>query len=165
MRSFKNITTLSLLLAVVLILCTACGDKVNDDIAVSDISDAISKAIGAEDNLAARDDNYITHMIGIAGTDYAECVVMTNTIGTSVDEYGVFKGADEAQAYKLAESLQAYLQAAKTDSLRFSYTPEELPKVEKAIVTTIGNYVMYSILGDSNRSSALEAFEKSLKEG
>ena len=165
MINFRKIKTLVMLLAVVLMLCTACGDKVKDDIAIADVSDAISKAIDAGSNLAPRDDNYIAYMIGIANTDYTECVVMTNTIGTSVDEYGVFKGETEAQATKLAESLEAYLEAAKTDSLRFSYTPEELPKVEKATVTTRGNYVMYSILSDSNRSSALEAFEKILKEG
>ena len=165
MKNSKKIIVPALLLAVVLILFTACDNKIKDDIAVSDISGAISKAISAEDNLAPRDDNYINYMIGIAGTDYAECVVMINTIGTSVDEFGVFKGTDEAQTAKLAESLEAYLEAAKTDSLRFSYTPEELPKVEKATVTTLGNYVMYSILGESNRASALEAFEKSLKEG
>jgi len=164
MTTLKKTTAVVFSALLIFALLTACGgDKVKDDVPVSDISEAMTSAIGAGDNLAVRDNNYIAHMIGLDSDSYADCIVMTNNIGTSVDEYGIFKAADSKQAKTIADTLQSYIDMAKTDSLRFSYTPEELPKVEGAKVTTVGNYVMYSILSDANRASVLTAFESILK--
>lgn len=166
MNNIKKIIALTLTVILALTLMAACGgDKVKDDVPVSDVSSAIASAIGADGNLAARDANYISNMIGLESSDYTECVVMVNTIGTSIDEFGVFKAGDGDQAKEIAAVLQEYIDTAKNDSLRFSYTPEELPKVESAKIETIGNYVMYSILSDDARASAVTAFENSLKEG
>ena len=43
------------------------------------------------------------------------------------------------------------------------YMPEEFPKLQNAETKTIGNYVMYAILSDSDKQAVFSAFEKTLK--
>ena len=39
------------------------------------------------------------------------------------------------------------------------YLPDEKPKLDNAEVWTQGNYVMYAILGDSDRAAVKQAFQ------
>ena len=41
--------------------------------------------------------------------------------------------------------------------------PEERPKLDSAEIKVVGNYVMYAILSDSDKTAAFEAFEKVLQ--
>lgn len=167
MKTAKKFSAAILSAIMILSLFTACGGGggTKDDVPVSDISTAVDSAIGNTGNLVSRDENYIKNMIGIDSGSYVECVVMVNAYGTSFDEYGVFKGKDSSQAQEISKLLEAYLESAKGDTLRFSYTPEEQPKVENAEVKTVGNYVMYTILADDSKTAAFSALESSVKEG
>ena len=57
---------------------------------------------------------------------------------------------------------EGYLQL-RADSWMDEYMPEEKPKLTAAEVKTSGNYVMYCILSDTDKSAAFGAFESSLK--
>ena len=41
--------------------------------------------------------------------------------------------------------------------------PGERPKLDSAEVKIVGNYVMYAILSDSDRTAAFDAFSKALQ--
>ena len=147
------------LAALVLALLCACGGSAKD-VPVADIVTAVDGVIGGSGNLVEADAGMVEGFMRLTENDYADCAVKINS-STSFDEYGVFKAADSSQAKAIAEALEAYLQL-KLDT-DMGYQPEEVPKLEGAEVKTSGNYVMYCILGDAEKSAAFGAFESALK--
>jgi hypothetical protein len=155
-KSFALTLTLSMILA---ILC-ACGGA--SDVALSDITAAVDKALNKGDSLAAVDASYIKGYMKMDVTDYADYSVKINVYGANIDEYGVFKANDSKQAKEIESAVEAYLQL-RLDSWMDEYMPEEKPKLTSAEVKTSGNYVMYCILDDADKSAAFGAFETALK--
>lgn len=149
------------LIFTLMLLLTGCGGGSNAKL--EDVDKAVFAAIDTTVTFSERDADYINYMIGIGEEQYAECTVKVGMYGTSTDEYGIFKAEDSAGAKALATALESYLKSLEGDSLRFSYTPEELPKVQNAEVTTQGSFVMYAILGEEARLAATEAFNKATK--
>ena len=79
-----------------------------------------------------------------------------------VDEYGVFRAKDADAAKELEKQAKDYL-ANRLETWMDEYMPEEKPKVENAECRVFGNYVVYAILSDANRSAAFKAVEAALK--
>lgn len=148
-----------LLIAALALLLCACGGS-SKDVPVAEIVTAVDGVIGGSGNLVEADAGMVEGFMRLTQDDYADCAVKINS-STSFDEYGVFKAADSSQAKTIAEALKAYLQL-KLDT-DMGYQPEEVPKLESAEVKTSGNYVMYCILGDAEKSAAFGAFEDALK--
>ena len=157
-RTKKGIVLVIAALVLALALC-ACGSS-GKAIPVSDIAAAVDGVLGGSGNLAEADAGMVEGFMKLSEDGYADCAVKISS-GTSFDEYGVFQAADSSQAKAIAGALEAYLQL-KLDT-DMGYQPEELPKLEKAEVKTSGNYVMYCILGDTEKSAAFGAFEDALK--
>lgn len=155
----KGIVLLTAALVLALALC-ACGGGSSKDVPVSDIVTAVDGVLGGSGNLVEADTGMVEGFMKLSEDGYADCAVKISS-STSFDEYGVFQAADSSQAKAIAEALEAYLQLKlETD---MGYQPEELPKLESAEVKTSGNYVMYCILGDAEKSAAFGAFEDALK--
>ena len=152
--------TVLLIAALVLALLCACGGSAKE-VPVSDIVTAVDGVLGGGENFTQADAGVVEGYMKLSPDDYADCAVKINSYGTSFDEYGVFQAADSSQAKTIAGALEAYLQL-KLDT-DMGYQPEELPKLEKAEVKTSGNYVMYCVLGDTEKSAAFGAFEEALK--
>lgn len=162
--------TISLVLLAVLcvgLLC-ACSDggadtpTVKTDVSVTDLAAKVDEAIGAGENMASRDDNYIQGMMDMDVSNYSEYIVKTNAMGTNVDEYGIFKAADEAQATEIAQAVDAYLKM-RNETWMDEYMPEERPKMEAASYEVCGLYVMYAVLADDAKTAAFDAFTGALK--
>ena len=149
--------TISILLAAALALCllAGCGKKAVSEPDMSALADLVDAAIGNEGALVETDANYI---------NYAAYTVKINTIGIAIDEYGIFKGADEAQAKDIKTAVENYLQL-REDTWMKEYRPEEFPKLQAAEVWTEGNYVMYAILSDDAKAAASGAFTGAFMEG
>ena len=158
--------SISVLLAAVMLLCVlaACGKKTEYEPEVSSLADLIDASIGNEGALVAADENYIKGMMKMDVSDYAAYTVKINTIGIAIDEYGIFKGADEAQAKDIKTAVENYLQL-REDTWMKEYRPEEFPKLQAAEVWTEGNYVMYAILSDDAKAAASGAFTGAFMEG
>lgn len=62
---------------------------------------------------------------------------MSTNVGTSIDEFGIFQGADSSQAAELKSAVEAYLQF-RLDSWMPEYLPEEFPKLQSAKLWTRG---------------------------
>ena len=158
--------TISILLAAALALCllAGCGKKAVSEPDMSALADLVDAAIGNEGALVETDANYIKGMMKMDVSDYAAYTVKINTIGIAIDEYGIFKGADEAQAKEIKTAVENYLQL-REDTWMKEYRPEEFPKLQAAEVWTEGNYVMYAILSDDAKAAASGAFTGAFMEG
>lgn len=156
---------LALILSTVMLLglMTACGGaSYRDDVPVSQLETAIEAAIGGGDTMIQATDTYMTTSMKLEASSYEEACVKMDSQGVNIDEYGVFKAADEGSAKELKTLLDAYLQF-RLDSWAPEYMPDQLPKLQNAEVIVKGSYVMYTILSEEARTAAEEAVENALK--
>ncbi len=160
----KRLISAVLAALMLMALCASCGGggTVKDDVPVTDIAQKVDACISGSENLTVMEDSYVTGAMAIDLTGYSEYVIKVSAIGTSINEYGIFKvsGAFTAEDGKAA--MEAYLKM-RNDTWMTEYLPEEYPKLEKAEVTIAGNYVMYAILSDDERTAAFEAFKSALQ--
>lgn len=153
----KKHIALMLLLALCLGVLSGCGGS---DTAVDPGFDNVVSAIEAvvpTDGMAQMDSGYIENMFKLTADDYEQCLVMSTNVGTTIDEFGLFKGADSAQAEALHTAVQDYLQL-RLDAWMPEYLPEEFPKLQNAQLWTEGNYVFYAILSEDAKTAAGTAF-------
>ena len=140
-----------------LIICllSACGTEAAD-LGIAAVADSVSTAVGI-DGMIDIDESYVINMMKLESTAYTEYIAKRVNVGTSIDEYGIFKGADSDQTAELKTAVEAYLQL-RLDTWMSEYLPEEFPKLQSSEVWTQGNYVMYVILGDGAKTAARTAF-------
>ena len=162
----KKFIALTLILAALFTLC-ACSSGGNDaveyktDISAADLAAQVT-ALKDDWSFTAMNDSYISGAMKIDVSEYADYIVNMNSMGTNVDEFGIFKARDEASVTAVKEDAEEYLQF-RLDTWMEEYMPEEKPKLENAEVKVCGLYVMYAILDDSTRADAFSAFESYLK--
>lgn len=153
----KKVKILSALLcaSLALGLLAGCGSEA----AQPEMSDVVAavEAVVPTDGMTQYDANYIKNVFKLEESDYADCCVMATNVGTTIDEFGIFKGKDSAQAGELKTAVEAYLQF-RLDSWMPEYLPEEFPKLQSAKLWTEGDYVMYAILSDDAKTAAGDAF-------
>lgn len=146
-----------LLLALCLALLSACGSENTVDPGFDSVVSAIEGAVPT-DGMAEMDASYIENMFKLTSGDYEQCLVMATNVGTTIDEFGLFNGADEAQTEALSTAVNDYLQL-RLDAWMPEYLPDEFPKLQNAKVWTTGNYVFYAILSEDAKTAAGSAFE------
>ena len=157
----KSMTkALSLLLAALMltVLLCACGGSAKN-IPVSELSDKVCAALGKTD-MADPGANYVKGYMKRDASEIGEYVILKNVMGTSIDEFGIFK-AGSLSTDDLKAMVEGYLQILEDSWM--NYQPEEKPKLDGAEVKVVGDYVMYAILSDADRSTAFGAFTDALK--
>ena len=114
-------------------LLAACGGG-NDavDPGFDNVVAAVEGAVST-DGMAQMDANYIENMFKLITDDYEQALVMATNVGTTIDEFGLFKGADSAQAEELHTAVNDYLKL-RLDAWMPEYLPDELPKLQNAQV-------------------------------
>lgn len=149
---------LLLALAIILPLLAACGENGKTEVDFDEMVSAVDKALGNEDSMIPISESYIKGSMKMEASDYEEHAVKVNAYGVNIDEYGIFKAADQDQAKLLEESIKEYLKF-RDDSWMTEYMPEEYPKLQAAEYKTEGLYVMYAILSEEGKKTAFKAFE------
>lgn len=151
---------LSLLLAALMLtgLLCACGGSAKN-VPVSELSEKVCAALGKTD-MTDPGANYVKGYMKHDASELGEYVIMKNVMGTSIDEFGIFKAGD-LSTDALKEMIEGYLQIL-VDSW-MNYQPEEKPKLDGAEIKVVGDYVMYTILSDADREAAFGAFSDALK--
>ncbi len=161
MHTMRKITLALALTLLLSCLLTACGG-VRDDVPLSDLAAAVEAEIEGGSSLVDPGAGYIAGSMKLDTAALGEYVIKISAQGTSINEYGVFKAADEKAAKALVSTLEDYL-AMRIGSWMPEYLPEEFPKLENAEVKQEGLYVVYGILSETEREAAFSAFEDMLK--
>ena len=151
--------TLFLALALMLCLLCACGAEENDvpDVDMDTLSIAVGSAFSNPD-LTDIPDSYIETMMKLTDDQYTEHFAKISSVGTNIDEYGIFKANDAEGVKVLEKAINDYL-AYRLEIWMDEYLPEELPKLQNATVTTTGNYVMYVIADGAVCDAAQAQFD------
>ncbi len=140
----------------VCVLCACGSDKTAKTPEMQDVADAVGAAMDIS-NLSQTPEAYVEDVMKIASDGYVIRNTLISGIGTNIDEYGIFLGKDAEQAASLKAALETYLEYRESVWMD-EYLPEEKPKLDNAEVWQQGNYVMYVILGDSDRAAVKAAF-------
>lgn len=171
-RTHRSLSCLLLTVCFLLPLLTACGGgNYRNDLASEAVTNAIVAALPASDGYKAVENDYISASDwGENYTDLLDAlsdhsILLSAKQDSNVDEIGVFhikEGGDRSKALAVVKEYVTVKQT-RLRSLLESYNPGELPKVENGKVTVCGEYILYTILGDSETATAHRAFEDALK--
>ena len=152
----RTVCFLTALTMLVCVLCACGSDKTAKTPEMQDVADAVGAAMDIS-NLSQTPEAYVEDVMKIASDGYVIRNTLITGIGTNIDEYGIFLGKDAEQAASLKAALETYLEYRESVWMD-EYLPEEKPKLDNAEVWQQGNYVMYVILGDSDRAAVKAAF-------
>ena len=158
MKRQKNRAIAGLLAAVALcLLLCACGQT--KDIPASEVADQICQSLNRSD-MADPGEIYVKGYMKKSADEIGDYVIRKNVMGTSIDEFGVFK-AGTMSVDELKTMAADYLQLLQDSWM--NYQPEEKPKLDNAEIKVSGDYVLYCIMDDADRASAMDAFNSALK--
>lgn len=158
MKKFTKAVSLLLALLMLTVLLCACGSSAKD-VPIDDLIVAVDKAVGLSD-VVDPGESYVKGYMKKSADEIGEYAIRKNVMGTSIDEFGVFK-AGKMTTKDLQAMIEGYLQILNDSWM--NYQPEEKPKLDGAEVKVVGDYVMYAILSDADRAAAFGAFESALK--
>lgn len=147
---------LSLMMMLCLVACSGEEEEIKD-VDMEVVKAALCDAALTED-MQELDETYISRMIKLESDDYVEGYAAISSVGINIDEFGVFKAKDAAQAAEIENTLKSYLDTRNAAWID-SYLPDQYPKLQSASVHTEGLYVCYFILDDATKTAALDAFD------
>ena len=142
--------------------CSGSSDTAAD-IPVADLTAAADGHIANAAKLSAVDDDYIKGSLEVDPAMLSEYILKIQVSGTEIDQYGIFKVADENNVQAVADSLNAYLDMMRANWEALPYQPQEKPKLDSAGVEIIGNYVLFTILSAEESDAVVNAVNDMLK--
>lgn len=155
------------LIAAILLVCMLCScSKPADNDHTPDMQ-AVADAVGAAMDISEMSqipDSYVSGLMDIAPDSYVMRNTLISSVGTNINEYGIFQCAGEDEAETLEEALEEYLDYRESVWMD-EYLPDEKPKLDDADVWTEGCFVMYAILNDTDREAVHNAFTGCFREG
>lgn len=160
MKRFIRISALILALCLLFASCNRTP-KYRDDVKTSELADSIKLKIEGGDKLTEIDASFMQSSMGIDATEYEDFSVFITVVGTSINEFGIFRVKDEAHAEELKGKLQDYIDL-RNEAWMPEYLPEEYPKLKNAEIKSAGLYVMYAVLSDSEKEAAFKELENML---
>lgn len=167
-QSAALLLALLLLLSAALFL-TACGSTEVPDIDASaaTVMNSLKNALPDPAGMVRVPSGFICE--SAFGEDYQKlldaCVDWEIDISdkqdSNINEVGVFRVENASDVKAVEKILKEYLKAQKLrlGDLLDSYNPAEKPKLDNAVVTVKGNYVIYSILSADDTKSVKSAFD------
>lgn len=159
----KKLFIVLLALTICLVSCGKTEDTTSykTDVPVTDLSQKMTANIDNINDLTRADEGWVALNIPVDLTLCTESIVYINTTGKT-DIIGVFKASSEADADKLLEQSEDYLEKLEANWMS-EYLAEELPKIENAIAKKCGLYVTFLVLDDTARDNAESEFINALK--
>ena len=159
MNRLKKLISLLLIGTFACALLVSCGDGAEKEVPVDDLVAAVEQALGKTD-MVDPGEGYVKGYMKHTAEEIGDYAIRKTVVGTSIDEFGVFRAGTMTTA-QLKVMLEDYFKLLQDAWM--NYQPEEKPKLDGAQVTVQGSYVLFTILGDSDRDAAVSAFKAALK--
>ena len=152
----KKLMALVLALVMVLGVCVGCGDKSKDKVIEPQaVASELVDGLNWDSEMVAYDEGDLRYYFDV--TDAT--VIAGYCASTSTTEMVVAAQCeDEAAAQALMDSMSQYLSDLKMEADR--YQPEEVARVDKAVISRNGCAVVLCVSGDDRAAEAVEAWLK-----
>lgn len=133
---------------------TACGGSASSSVTM-DGADICSKILNIDcfsDVLTETDSSYVSTFLGIESSEYVNCNFYIGSGATS-ERLVFFEASDTETAKTLYDLCNDHIAKLITDYE--GYKPEELDKLDRAIVKTKGKYVILCVAGNTTSASSI----------
>ncbi|MEE1279891.1 MAG: DUF4358 domain-containing protein [Oscillospiraceae bacterium] len=141
-------------LALTVCLCS-CKSEEGKTPATADVAAAINNSGEFEELIALTEDNISRRYYGIDLEAIEEFEVLVCSSGAMADEIAVFKMKEKDDVEDMREVVLERKQELYDSFV--DYVPEEISKIENAIISSNGNYVYFIVCDD--RDAAKKAAE------
>lgn len=159
----KKYFHLFLVLALLLTLAAAvsgCGDGQGGEkdastpvvIDISALSSQLQKELGLEQELSPVEGEVFSYLYEVMPETYQEAVLLLST-GATADEICIVKAADGDSKKMIKEKMTARI-AAQKESFA-SYLPEEAGKLDNAVITEAGDYLILVVCGNPAQAETI----------
>ena len=141
------------LIALLVLLVCGCGKK--EMIEMSELSSTLAESVSFSEQLTEIDASNIEKRYALNSKDYTEITAFVGTLSTC-DEYVIVK-TENPDA--MTEKFNKYLEKKRKEYKR--YRPDEVYKLDSAVIETHNKSVVMIITADSE--NALDVYKKYLK--
>ena len=141
----------AVMLTVSAVLLGGCGSKeVSFD--VTKLGDELNTQIAYGEELSPMDIDTASMFINLSGINIVNSSIYESS-GATAEEIVVLECGSADDANKAKEAMQSRVEEQKESYV--DYVPEEMPKLESAIVMTNGKYAVLSVSGDANAAKGI----------
>lgn len=162
MKKFVSVILIAITAVLILASCKTepTAPTYADNIVADTVMASAGKSVASFDTLSKTDDMYFEYMVKAKKADVDSYEIKLQPNGTTLDEVGILKArTDTVDSVK--QSITTYL-ADRNAAWTGLYLTEEYPKLKNAEVRVYGNYVVYAILSDSEKTAFFQAAEKAV---
>ena len=162
----KRILTLTLALLLTLSFA-ACGKTVayRDDVGVDTLSAAVSALIPVEGGYDMSGEDFLKYYFDFDGDHTIDgYAIAASAASSDVNEYGIIHVSDPEQVATVEELAQVYVENQRDFLSTFvnTYNAAEMAKLETMQVRVFGNYIVYTILSDTDTQAVMDTIEAKL---
>lgn len=155
-NKIAKLISILLCLAVLTAVCS-CAKAYKDDATASDLMAKATGAVPVNGGYESPETDFVDFYMSGVSEICTEYSIKLSSEDTNMNEIGIFHAKNSADAKKIADICQKYVDKQKQSSLTVDYLPGEISKYEDAKVMTYGNYVIYTFLNDADRQLVVSA--------
>lgn len=130
------------IVSIAVVLCAGCAAP-QGDFSVSEAAQTLSSELPFSEPLTPVETDLALRLYEIAQEDVEEAAVYAGTGGATVDEISVWKATDAQAAARIEQAVRERVQTQK--DVYQDYRPEQIPKLDHAVVVTQGNTVILCV--------------------
>ena len=136
-----------LLVALLTLALVGCGGGKAKEVNVAALADELANTVQFDSELKRVSlDNYLTVPEG------AEAAAYMST-GTTAEEIIVVRCADDGEAKTMKAGIESFLADQRAEMER--YQPEEVARMEKAVLAQKGSYVVLCVTSDTDKAESI----------
>lgn len=139
-------------LSCVMVMLTGCGGTKEVSADVNALAGDLASKITYQEELAQMDLDTASMFINLSDVSITNSVFYENS-GATVEEIIVLECASDADAAKALEAFKTRV-SEQRESFE-NYVPEELKKLDKAVLATSGKYAVLSISDDPDTAKSV----------
>lgn len=169
--TMKNriIKSISIIVSSVLLLLSlaSCGEDAaayRNDLDANAVNDKIEECVPLADGYYTADADYLGFYFEGADALIESYEIKIANVSTNINQFGVFKVKD-GQAEAMSALCESYLELKMARWIvQAEYIASEHPKMEDSEVRVFGNYVVYTILTEEDKTTVFAAVKELLKQ-
>ncbi len=148
---FMKVALTAVLAAMVLTGCSKGGSGKDVTVDVQALADELNKEAVTSEELSATADTMIASISNIPADDYAAGARYAS--GSTASEITVIECKEASQADAVKEILEKHVSSQK--DLYASYAPDEVTKLDAAVVKAAGKYVVLAVVDDAKKAESI----------
>ena len=159
---YRKIIFVALMISA-LFLSSCNTKKYSDEISCYELCERALSSIDETDEFSDYGKEYIKYFFEDSEL-HDDFRIVYSTESDDIDELGVFHAPSADTAKEISSIVQNYISEIQNTQRAFieSYAPEELPKLDRAEVRVFGNYIVYAIMEEEEKSDVFSAIDKRL---